>query len=56
MVVNVTIKFVIIKCIITLIKMDRGKYNKAFLNYLMSIECCNYDFTNERSKTRFYND
>ena len=28
----------------------------AFYNYLMSIECDDYDFTGERVKTEFYND
>ena len=37
-------------------EMDSGEYNKAFFNYLMSIECGHYDFTNERPKTNFYND
>jgi len=29
---------------------------KAFFDYLMSIECDDYDFTGERVKTEFYND
>ena len=37
-------------------ELNNGEYDKAFYNYLMSIDCDNYDFTNNRPKTNFYND
>jgi hypothetical protein len=36
--------------------MKSGKYDKAFFNYLMSIDCDNYDFTNNRPLTKFYDE
>lgn len=33
-----------------------GEYDRAFYDYLLSIECDNYDFTNNRPKTSYYND
>jgi len=33
-----------------------GKYDRAFYDYLMGIDISNYDFTNERPITSFYND
>jgi hypothetical protein len=35
---------------------DKDDIAKAFYDYLMSIECDDYDFTGERVKTEFYND
>lgn len=42
----------------TLLKeeMDNKKYDKAFYDYLLSIDSDNYDFTNNRPKTNFYSD
>ena len=37
-------------------EMNREQYDKAFYNYLMSIDVNNYDFTNNRPITKFYND
>ena len=37
-------------------EMDGGKYDKSFYNYLLNIDCENYDFTNNRPVTEFYND
>ena len=37
-------------------EINSGKFDKAFYNYLMNINTDNYDFTNERPKTNFYND
>jgi hypothetical protein len=37
-------------------ELNNGEYDKAFYNFLMSIDCDNYDFTNNRPKTSFYND
>ena len=37
-------------------EMKSGKYDKAFFNYLMSIDCDNYDFTNNRPLTKFYDE
>ena len=37
-------------------EIDSGKVDKAFYNYLLSIDVDNYDFTNNRPITKFYND
>ena len=37
-------------------EMDSGNYDRAFFNYLLSIDINNYDFTNNRPNTKFYND
>ena len=37
-------------------EMNSGKYDRAFYDYLMSIECDDYDFTNNRPVTEFYSD
>ena len=37
-------------------EINSGHYDKAFYNYLMDIKTENYDFTNKRPKTNFYND
>ena len=37
-------------------EMDCGRYDKAFYNYLLNIDVINYDFTNKRPVTKFYND
>lgn len=37
-------------------EINSGKYDKAFYNYLLNIDTDNYDFTNNRPKTNFYND
>lgn len=37
-------------------EINSGKYDKAFYNYLSNINTDNYDFTNNRPKTNFYND
>ena len=37
-------------------ELNNGEYDKAFFNYLMSFDCENYDFTNNRPKTNYYND
>ena len=37
-------------------ELNDGDYDKAFYNFLMSIDCDNYDFTNNRPKPSFYND
>ena len=36
--------------------MNSGKIDRLFYNYLMSIDVNNYDFTNNRPITSFYND
>lgn len=35
---------------------EKDEIARAFYDYLMSIECDDYDFTGERVKTEFYND
>ena len=35
-------------------EMNSGKYDRAFYNYLLSIESNDYDFTNNRPITSFY--
>ena len=37
-------------------EINGGKFDKAFYNYLSNIDTNNYDFTNNRPKTNFYND
>ena len=37
-------------------ELKKGEYDRAFYNYLMDIQCDNYDFTNNRPKTSYYND
>ena len=37
-------------------ELNSREYDRAFYNLLMSIDCNNYDFTNNRPKTNFYND
>lgn len=37
-------------------EINSGEYDKAIYNYLMSIDCSDYDFTNNRPKTNYYND
>ena len=37
-------------------EINGGKFDKAFYNYLSKIDTNNYDFTNNRPKTNFYND
>ena len=37
-------------------EMDSGKYDKAFYNFLLSIDSDNYDFTENRPITKFYED
>ena len=37
-------------------EMNTGDYNRAFYDYWMSLDINNYDFTNNRPETSFYND
>ncbi len=37
-------------------EMESNKYNRAFYDYLLNIDCSDYDFTNNRPITEFYND
>jgi putative DNA primase/helicase len=37
-------------------EIDSGTIDRAFFNYMMSIDVDNYDFTNNRPITQFYND
>ena len=37
-------------------EMNDGKYDRAFYNYLLDVDIDNYDFTNNRPVTNFYND
>ena len=37
-------------------EMNTGDYNRAFYDYWMSLDVNNYDFTNNRPETSFYND
>ena len=37
-------------------EMNSGKYNKIMYDYLLNIDCENYDFTNNRPITSFYED
>jgi hypothetical protein len=37
-------------------EIDSGIYIRAFYDYLMGLDVKNYDFTNNRPKTKFYND
>jgi len=37
-------------------ELNKGEYDKAFYDYLINIDCDDYDFTNNRPKTNYYND
>ena len=37
-------------------EINEGKYNKLFYEYLLNVDCENYDFTNNRPITSFYED
>ena len=37
-------------------EMNDGNYDKAFYNYLLNVDIDNFDFTNNRPVTSFYND
>ena len=37
-------------------EMNDGNYDRAFYNYLLNVDIENYDFTNNRPVTNFYND
>jgi len=37
-------------------ELKKGEYDRAFYNYMTDIQCDNYDFTNNRPKTSYYND